>query len=244
MGIQSWEEEMATHSSILAWRITWTGEPGGLQSMDCKQSGMTEQLTQKSLYRQYSQSYGSSSSQVQMWELDHREDGAQQYWCFWTVVLEKTLECSLDLEEIKLVYPKGNQPWIFIGRTDVEAQVPILWARDVKSQLIGKDPDVGEDWGQEEEGATEDEMVEQHPWLNGHEFEKTQGDGERQGRLASCSSWGHRELDTTWQLNKLHARTMTLKLTSPDQQQHRLGTCYKCMLLGPTRSAESETLGV
>ena len=118
-----------------------------------------------------SQSYGLSSSHVQMWELDHKEGWAPKNWCFWTAVLEKTLESPLDGEEIKPVNPKGNQPWIVIVRTDAEVEAPILWPPDAKSQLIGKDPDAGKDWGQEEKGTTEDEMVGWHHWLNGHEFE-------------------------------------------------------------------------
>ena len=111
------------------------------------------------------------------------------------MVLEKALESLLDSKEIKLVNPKGNQPWIFIGRTDAEA--PILWPSDSKSWLIGKDPDAGKDWGQEEKGVAEDEVVEWHHWLKGHEFEQTSGDNKEQGTLVHCSSWGHKELDTT-----------------------------------------------
>ena len=106
-----------------------------------------------------SQSYGFSSSQVWMWKLDYKESWAPKNWCFWTVVLEKTLERPLDCKEIKPVNPKGNQAWIFIGRTEAEAETPILWPPNVKSWLIGKDPEAGKDWGQEENGATEDEMV-------------------------------------------------------------------------------------
>ena len=120
-------------------------------------------------------------------------------WCFWTVVLEKTLESALDCKKIKLVNPKGNQLWIFIGRSDAEA--PILWSPDVKSWLIWKDPDAGKDWGQEEKEAREDEMVGWHHRLNGNEFEQTWGDGEGQGSLACCSPWGSKELDTTEWLN-------------------------------------------
>ena len=104
----------------------------------------------------YSQSYGFSSSHVQMWELDHKAGWVPKYWCFWTVVLEKTLETPLDCKEIKPVNPKGNQPWIFIGRTDAEA--PILWPCNAKSWLTGKDPDAGKDWRQKEKEAAEDEM--------------------------------------------------------------------------------------
>ena len=106
-----------------------------------------------------SQSYGFSSSHVQMWDLDHKEHWAPENWSFQTVVLEKTLENPLDCKEIKPVHPKGNQPWIFIGRTDAKAEAPILWPCDMKSQLIGKDPNAGKDWRQEEKWATEDEMV-------------------------------------------------------------------------------------
>ena len=106
-----------------------------------------------------------------MWELDHEEGWALKKWRFWTVVLEKTLETPLDSKEIQPVHPKGNQSWIFIGRTDAEAETPVLWPSDEKNWLIGKDSDAGEDWRWEEKGMTEDEMVEWHYWLNGHEFE-------------------------------------------------------------------------
>ena len=118
-----------------------------------------------------SQSYGFSSSHVCIWELDYKESWAPKNWCFWTVVLEKTLESPLDSKEIKPVHPKGNQSWIFIGRTDAEAETPILWSPDTKSLLIWKDPDVGKDWKWEEKGMTEDEMVGSHQWLDRHEFE-------------------------------------------------------------------------
>ena len=118
-----------------------------------------------------SQSYGFSSSHVWMWELDSKESWGPKNWCFWTVVLEKTLESPLYCREIQPVHPKGNQSWIFIGRTDAEAETPILWLPDVKNWLICKDPHAGKDWGQEEKGTTEDEMVGWHHQLNGHEFE-------------------------------------------------------------------------
>ena len=114
-----------------------------------------------------SQSYG-FSSHVWMWELDYKESWALKNWCFWTVVLDKTLESPLDCKETKWVNPKGNQSWIFIGRTDVEAETPILWPPDAKNWLIGKDPDAGRDWGQEEKGTTEDEMVRWYHQLSGH----------------------------------------------------------------------------
>ena len=133
-----------------------------------------------------------SGSHVWMWELDYKESWALKNWCFWTVVLEKTLESPLDIKEIKPVSPKGNQSWIFIGKTDVEAETPILWPSEVKSWLTGKEPDAGKDWGQEEKGTTEDETVGWHQWLNGHESEKTPGDSEGQGNLVYCSPWGHK----------------------------------------------------
>ena len=119
----------------------------------------------------------------------------------WTVVLEKTLESPLDGKEIKPVNPKGNQPWIFTGRADADAEAPILWAPDVKSRLIGKDPDASKDWGQEEKGVTEDEMAGWHHWFNRHEFEQTPADREGQGGLACYSPWSHKELDMTEGLN-------------------------------------------
>ena len=134
-----------------------------------------------------------------MWELDYKESWAPKNWCFWIVMLEKTLESPLDCKEIQPVHPKGDQPWMFIGRTDVEAETPILLPPDVKSWLIGKDPDAEKDWGQEEKGMIEGEMVGWHHQLNGHGFEQAPGDG--QGSLACCSSWGHIESDTTEQLN-------------------------------------------
>ena len=124
-----------------------------------------------------------------------------KYWCFWTVVLEKTLDNPLNCKEIKPVNPKGNHSWIFIGSTDAEAEAPILWPPDIKSWLIGKDPDVRKDWRQEEKGITEDEMVGWHHQLDGHEFEQAPGIGDGQGRLACCSSWGRKESDTTEWLN-------------------------------------------
>ena len=136
-----------------------------------------------------------------MWKLEYKENWTQKNWCFWTVVLERTLESPLDCKEIQPVPPKGNQFWIFIGRTDAEAKTPILWPPDVKSWLIWKDPDAGKDWGQEEKGTTEDEMVGWHHRLNGHEFRWTLGVGDGQGGLACCSSWGRKESDMTERLN-------------------------------------------
>ena len=117
-----------------------------------------------------SQGCGFSSSHVWMWELDYKESWAPKNRCFWTVVLEKIPESPLDCKEIQPVHPKGSQSWVFIGRTDVEAETPILWPPDVKSWLFWKDPDAGKDWGREEKETTEDAMVGWHHWLNGHEF--------------------------------------------------------------------------
>ena len=122
-------------------------------------------------------------------------------WCFWTVVLEKTLESPLDCKEIQPVHSKGAQCWVFIGRTDAEAETPILWPPGVKNWLIWKDPDAGKDFRQEEKGMTEHEMVGWCHRLDGHEFEQALGVGEGQGRLEYCSPWSHKESDTTEQLN-------------------------------------------
>ena len=146
-----------------------------------------------------SQSFGFSSSHVWMWELDHKENWVLKNWCFWTVVLEKTLQSPMDCKEIQPVNPKGNQPWIFIVRTDTEVEAQILWAPDAKNWLIGKDPDARKVWRQEEKGMTEDEMIGLHHWLDGHEQALGFGDG--QGSLVCCSPWGFKELDTTEQLN-------------------------------------------
>ena len=148
-----------------------------------------------------SQGYGFSSGHVWMWELDCKESWGLKNWCFWTVVLEKTLESPLDYKEIQQVHPKGAQSWVFIGRTNVEAETPILWPPHVKSWLIGKAPDAGKDWGQEEKGTTEDEMVGWHHWLHGHGSGWTPGVGDGQGGLACCGSWGCKESDVTEWLN-------------------------------------------
>ena len=136
-----------------------------------------------------------------MWELDYEESWALKKWCFWTVVLEKTLESPLDCKGIKPVNPKGDQFWIYIGKTNAEADTPILWPPDVKCWLIGKDPDTGKDGQQEEKGMTEDEMVGWHHWLDGHEFEQALGVGDGQWSLVSYSSWGCKESDMTEWLN-------------------------------------------
>ena len=148
----------------------------------------------------YSQSYGFSSSHVWMWELNPKEDWAPKNWCFWTVMLEKTLESRLDFKEIKPVNPKGNQPWVFNGRTEAEAEAPIVWPPDGKNWLIGKYPDAGKYRMQEEEGMTEDKMVGWYHRINRHEFEQAPGDGEGLESLVCCSPWHHKELDTTERL--------------------------------------------
>ena len=136
-----------------------------------------------------------------MWELDCEESWVPKNWCFWTVVLEKTLESPLDCKEIQPAHPKGDQSWVFIGKTDAEAETPILWPPHAKSWLIGKDSDAGRDWGQEEKGTTEDDMVGWHHWFDGHEFEQAPGVGDGQGSLACCSPWGHKESDMTEWVN-------------------------------------------
>ena len=148
-----------------------------------------------------SQGYGFSCGHVWIWELNCEESWVPKNWCFWTVVLEKTLESPLDFKEIQSVHPKGDQSFVFIGRTDAEAETPIFWLPHKKSWLIGKDSDAGRDWGQEEKGTTEDEMAGWHHRLNGHEFEWTPGVGDGQGGLACCYSWGHKESNMTEQLN-------------------------------------------
>ena len=145
-----------------------------------------------------SQGYGFSSSHIWMWEL---ESWAPKNWCFWTVVLERTLESPLDCKEIQPVHPKGNQSWIFIGRTDAEAEAPILWPPYAKNGLIGKDPGAGKDWRQEEKQMTEDEMVGWYHWLDGHEFEHAPGVGDGPGSLPCCNPWSSKESDMTEWLN-------------------------------------------
>ena len=148
----------------------------------------------------YNQSYGFSSSHVWIWDLDHKNGWMTNHWCFWTVVLEETLESPLNSKEIKTVNPKGNQLWIFIGSTDDETKAPILWPPDAKSWLIRKNPDAGKDWRQEENGTTEVEMVGWHHRLNGCEFQQAPGDGEGQRSLECFNTWSRKESDTTERL--------------------------------------------
>ena len=140
-----------------------------------------------------SQGYGFTSSHVWMWELDHKESWVPDNWCLWTVMLEKTLESPLDSKKIHPEHLKGDQSWVFIGRTDVEAETPILWPPNAKNWLIWRDPNVGKDWRQEEKGMTENEMFGWHHWLNGHESEETPGGSDRQGSLACHSPWNHND---------------------------------------------------
>ena len=183
----------------------------------------------------YSQSYDFSSGHVQMWELDCKEGWAQKNLHYPTVVLEKTLESPLDSKEIKPVNPKGNPPWIVIGRTDAEA--PILWPPDVKSWLIGKDLDAGNDWGQEEKGTTEDQMVGWHHRLNGHEFEQALGDGKGQtGKHGVLQSMGWQRVGHDW-VTELNWTMKTLtdflflgsKITVDGDCSHEI---KRCLLLG------------
>ena len=136
-----------------------------------------------------------------LWELDCEEGWVLKNRCCWIVVLEKTLESPLDSMEMKLVNPKGNQRWIFFGSTYAEAETPIVWLPDEKNWLIGRDSDAGKDWGQKQKGMTEDEMAGWHHRLNGQESQWTSGVGDGQGGLVCCNSWGHKESDTTEQLN-------------------------------------------
>ena len=138
--------------------------------------------------------YGFSSSHVWMWELDQKESLAPKNWCFWTVVLEKTLESPMDCKEIQPVCPTRSQSWIYIGRTDAEAETPILWPPDAKNWLTGKDLDSGKGWRLEEKGTTGDEMTGWHHWLDGHEFEQGPGIGDGQGSLACYSPWGSQSI--------------------------------------------------
>ena len=142
---------------------------------------------------------------------DHKESWVTKNQCFWTVMLEKTLESPLNCKEIQPGNPKGNQSWIFIGRTDAQVEALILWLPNVKNWLIGKDSDAGKNWRQEEKGTTEDEMVGWHHQLKGHEFEQALGIGEEQGTPACCSPWGHKQSDTTRQLNSTDEEDIKIK---------------------------------
>ena len=149
---------------------------------------------------------------VRMWELDYKESWAPKNWCFWTVELEKTLEDPLDCKEIQSVHPKGNWSRIFIGRTDAEAETPILWPPDAKNWLIGKDPDAGKDWRQEEKGMTKDEMVGWHHWINGHEFEWAPGVGDGQEAWRAVQSMGSQRVRYEWMTELKCQETKTWKV--------------------------------
>ena len=158
-----------------------------------------------------SQGYGFSSGHVWVWGLDCEESWALKNWCFWTLVLEKTLESPLDCKEIQPIHSKGDQSWVFFGRNDAKAETPILCPPHVKSWLIGTDSDAGRGWGQEEKGTTEGEMAGWHHQLDGREFGWTLGVGDGQGGLACCNSWGCKESDTTVQLDWTELKLLKTK---------------------------------
>ena len=171
-----WQKLILGLAGLLA--VLWTDRKCQPPHLPVWHPSLLPCLFTTSISGQLGQSYGFSSGHVWMWELDYKESWVLKKWCFWTVVLEKTLESPLNCKEIQPVHPKGDQTWIFIvlswifiGRTDVEAETSILWLPDVKSWLTGKDPDAGKDWRQEEKEMTEDEMAGWHYQLNGHEFE-------------------------------------------------------------------------
>ena len=157
----------------------------------------------------YTQGYGLPSGHVWLWQLDHKEGRMPKNWCLRTVVL-KTPESPLDSKEIKQVNLKGVQPWIFTGRTDVEAKAPVSWSSDVNRWLTGKVPDTGQDWGQKEKRASEDEMAGWHYWCKEHELGPTPGDSGGQGGLACYSPWGHKESDMTGQLSNNNKRPKSI----------------------------------
>ena len=170
-----------------------------------------------------------------MWELDCEEGWALKNWCFWTVVLEKTLESPLDCKEIQPVYSEGDQPWYFFGRNDAKAESPVLWPPHEKNWLIGKDSEAGRDWGQEEKGMKEDEMSGWHYWLDGHESEWTLGVGDGQGGLACCDSWGRKESDTTERLNWTESGSSDGFYFLELQNRYNSDCSYeikRCLLLG------------
>ena len=164
-----------------------------------------------------------------MWELDYEESWVLKNWCFWTVVLEKSLESPLDCKEIQSVHSKGDQSWVFFGRNDAQTETPILWSPHAKSWLIGKDPDAGRDWRQEEKGTTEDEMAGWHHRLNGHKFEWTPGVGDGQGGLVCCDSWGCKESDMTERLNwtELNRHTKDQKKRVTDNKYYSINASRK-----------------
>ena len=195
----------------------------------------------------YHQTYGFSTSHLWMWELDHKESWARNNWCFWTMLLKKTLESPLDCKEVNPVNAKGNQSWIFIGRTDAEAETPIFWPPDVKSWLIGKGPDTGEDWRQEETGTTEDEMVGWHHhlmvWVWASSWQLVM---DREAWRA-CGPCGHKEWDTT---ERLTERNWSQRCRSSDSCVEGWfcdlsihGICYLRWILEPIFCGYCETNG-
>ena len=190
-----------------------------------------------------SQGCGFSSSHVWMWELDYKESWALKNWCFWTVVLEKTLESPLDCKEIQSVNPKGNQSWILIGRTDAKAETPILWPSDVRNWLIWKDPDPGKDWRQQEKGTTANEVVGWHHWLNGHESEQALGFGDWQGSFVCCSPWVAKSQTqprdwitininrTTLENTVEYLRNLNITHSPPSPFYHKVHSQQKCVLV-------------
>ena len=189
---------MATHSSVLAWRIPGMGEPGGLLSMgshrvehdwrDLAAVAAAVKAMVSPVVR-----YGCESWTVK--KAERRRIDAFELWCW------RRLLSPLDCNEIQPVHSEGDQPWVFLGRNDAKAETPVLWPPHAKSWLIGKDSDAERDWGQEVKGTTEDEMAGWHHGLDWREFEWTLGDGDGQGGLACCDSWGRKESDTTERLN-------------------------------------------
>ena len=168
-----------------------------------------------------------------MWELDCEESWVLKNWCFWTVMLEKTLESPLDCKEIRPVHSKGDQSWVFFGRNDAKAETPILWPPHVKSWLIGKDSVAGRDWGQEKKGMTEDEMAGWHHRLNGRESEWTSGVGDGQGGLACCSSSGRKESEITEQLK--WTELMKIKNNLLKKEMHKMETIFLGYKNQPTK---------
>jgi len=199
MSIIKWMEFHAIKffcTAVDDWNIYWSLYPISASVPDLWTAKQRHYFANKG---SSSQGYGFSCGHVWMWELDCEEGWVLKSWCFWTVVLEKTLESPLDCKEIQPVHSE-DQPWDFFGRNDAKAETPVLWPPDAKSWLTGKDSDAGRDWGQEEKGTTEDETAGWHHWLDGRESRWTPRVGDGQGGLACCDSWGRKESDTTEQL--------------------------------------------
>ena len=172
------------------------------------------------------QGYGFSSGHIWMWELNCEESWVPKNWCFWTVVLDKTLASPMDCKDIQAAHYKGDLSWVFFGRNDAKAEIPVLWPPHGKCWLIGKDSDAGRDWGQEEMGTTEDEMARWHHWLDGREFEWTLGVGDGQGGLACYNSWGRKESDTSEWLNWTELNYCLGAMTLPEIPLAEGGSIY------------------